>query len=138
MAVCDILTDNDKSSVRFIGEEASSDGKRTEFTDAPTWVIDPIDGTMNFVHNNPHSCISVAFFIAKDTQIGIVYNPTADKLYTARKGHGAWCNGIRLYVSKVTAIGESLVSTEFGPSRDGVKAAVVLDNVAKVFRVAHG
>lgn len=93
---------------------------------------------MNFVHNNPQSCISVAFFIDRDTKIGIIFNPTLDKLYTARKGQGAYCNGIRLNVSKVTEIGESLVSTEFGPNRDGAKAALVLDNVTKVFGVAHG
>lgn len=93
---------------------------------------------MNFVHNNPLSCISMAFFVGRDAKIGIIFNPTMDKMYTARKGKGAFCNGVRLQVSKVTDIGESLASTEFGPSRDGVKAAVVLDNVAKVFRAAHG
>lgn len=49
----------------FIGEEDSSDGKRHTLTDEPTWIIDPIDGTMNFVHSFPHSAISVALLVKK-------------------------------------------------------------------------
>lgn len=50
-------------SHKFIGEEESSEGKRPDLTDAPTWIIDPVDGTMNFVHSFPHSCISVALLV---------------------------------------------------------------------------
>lgn len=50
---------------QFIGEEDSSDGKKAVLTDAPTWIIDPVDGTMNFVHSFPHSAISVALLINK-------------------------------------------------------------------------
>lgn len=50
---------------QFIGEEESSDGKKAVLTDAPTWIIDPVDGTMNFVHSFPHSAISVALLINK-------------------------------------------------------------------------
>lgn len=50
---------------QFIGEEESSDGKKAVLTDAPTWIIDPVDGTMNFVHSFPHSAISVALLVNK-------------------------------------------------------------------------
>lgn len=50
---------------KFIGEEDSSDGKKAELTDDPTWIIDPVDGTMNFVHGFPHSAISVACLVNK-------------------------------------------------------------------------
>lgn len=123
---------------RFIGEEDRSDGNRNELNDEPTWIIDPIDGTMNFVHNNPNSCISIALFVNKQTEIGIVFNPTLDKLYTARKGQGAFCNGESIRVSGETRIEKSLVCTEFGPTRDAMKSAVILDNLAKVFQTAHG
>jgi myo-inositol-1(or 4)-monophosphatase len=49
----------------FIGEEETSEGKRAVLTDAPTWIIDPIDGTMNFVHSFPHSAISIALLVNK-------------------------------------------------------------------------
>lgn len=50
---------------KFIGEEDSSDGKKAVLTDDPTWIIDPVDGTMNFVHSFPHSAISVALLVNK-------------------------------------------------------------------------
>lgn len=53
------------SDHEFIGEEDSSDGKKAVLTDAPTWIIDPVDGTMNFVHSFPHSAISVALLVNK-------------------------------------------------------------------------
>lgn len=56
-------------SHKFIGEEESSEGKRPELTDAPTWIIDPVDGTMNFVHSFPHSCISVALLVSQNKLI---------------------------------------------------------------------
>lgn len=84
---------------RFIGEEASSLGSKIELTEAPTWIIDPIDGTMNFVHGLPHTCISIALLINKIIEIGIVYNPILDQLFTARKGQGAFLNGRPLHVS---------------------------------------
>lgn len=133
-----VLIINIQYYFRFIGEEDRSAGNKHELSDAPTWVIDPIDGTMNFVHNNPNSCISVALFVNKSTQIGIVFNPTVGKFYTARLGQGAFCNGAAIRVSGETRIEKSLASTEFGPNRSSINAAIVLDNVNKVFRVAHG
>jgi myo-inositol-1(or 4)-monophosphatase len=50
---------------KFIGEEETSEGKKVELTDEPTYIIDPIDGTMNFVHSFPHSAISIALKINK-------------------------------------------------------------------------
>lgn len=84
---------------RFIGEESTASGQKIELTDAPTWIIDPIDGTMNFVHGLPHTCISVALLIDKVAEIGIVYNPILEQLFTARKGQGAFLNGAPIHVS---------------------------------------
>lgn len=68
-------------------------------TNSPTWVIDPIDGTMNFVHALPHTCISVALLIDKITEIGFVYNPVLEQLFSARRGQGAFINGKPIKVS---------------------------------------
>lgn len=79
--------------VRFIGEETVSYSKfLPELTDAPTWIIDPIDGTTNFVHSFPHTCISIALLVNKELEIGIVYNPVLEQLFTARRGRGAFLN----------------------------------------------
>lgn len=65
---------------RFIGEEETSDGKKAELTNDPTWIIDPVDGTMNFVHSFPHSAISIALLVDKVSIVvvfGIIYAITA-------------------------------------------------------------
>ncbi|XP_067211466.1 inositol monophosphatase 1-like isoform X2 [Linepithema humile] len=66
-------------------EAAGATGKVPELTDAPTWLIDPIDGTLNFVHTFPHACISVGLTVRKEPVLGIVYNPMNSELYTAIK-----------------------------------------------------
>lgn len=86
---------------KVIGEEESAANKRlSELTDAPTWIIDPIDGTTNFINRIPHCCISVGLTINKELVVGIVYNPIANELYSAWKGHGAYLNGQPIEVSK--------------------------------------
>ena len=71
------------------------------FADDPTWIIDPIDGTMNFVHSNPLISISVALTINKHLEIGIIYLPALDMIYTARRGKGAELNGKKILVNSL-------------------------------------
>ncbi|XP_034938791.1 inositol monophosphatase 1-like [Chelonus insularis] len=123
---------------KFIGEETTSSGKKVELTDAPTWVIDPIDGTMNFVHTFPHTCISVALLINKVIEIGIVYNPVLEQLFTAKKGEGAFFNGKRIKVSGEKDISKALVMIEMGTSRDPEKMEVVLENTKNMISKIHG
>ncbi|KAJ6641488.1 Inositol monophosphatase 2 [Pseudolycoriella hygida] len=123
---------------RFIGEEETSEGKKVELTDLPTWIIDPVDGTMNFVHTFPHSCISVALLVNKDPQIGIIYNPILNQKFTAIKGEGAFLNGRRIKVSGQTDLGKALITTEFGTTRDTEKLDVTMDNLRKTIESAHG
>jgi len=86
--------------VRFIAEEST--GKELpELTDAPTWIIDPIDGTANFIHGFPHTCVVIGLAVKKEMVLGIVYNPILEQLFTARKGRGAFLNGKPIQVSKV-------------------------------------
>lgn len=72
-----------------------------ELTDDPTWIIDPIDGTTNFVHTFPHLCISVALLIQKQIQIGMIYNPVAGQFFSARRGHGSFLNKKSIKTSNV-------------------------------------
>uniref|UniRef100_A0A8D8FCF2 Inositol-1-monophosphatase n=1 Tax=Culex pipiens TaxID=7175 RepID=A0A8D8FCF2_CULPI len=123
---------------RFIGEEETSAGKQAELTDAPTWIIDPVDGTMNFVHSFPHSCISIALLVEKVAEIAIIYNPILNQRFTARRGKGAFMNGKAIRVSGETRLEHALVTTEFGTSREEEKTTVVLENIGKLVRVVHG
>ena len=72
-----------------------------EFSNEPTWIIDPIDGTMNFVHSNPMVSISVGLVINKRIVIGIVFAPIIGKMYTAIKGKGAFLNGKPMKVPEI-------------------------------------
>ncbi|XP_063701504.1 inositol monophosphatase 1 [Culicoides brevitarsis] len=125
-------------SHKFIGEEETSEGKAAELTDAPTWIIDPVDGTMNFVHGFPHSCVSIALLVDKVTEIGIVYNPVLNQKFTARRGKGAFLNGKEIHVSSVTSLADALICTETGTSRDEQKMVVVMENLNKLTRIANG
>ena len=68
-------------------------------TNEPTWIIDPLDGTMNFVHSLPFVAVSIALWIDKEPVVGIVYNPILDRMYSAKKGHGAFLNTERIFTS---------------------------------------
>ncbi len=87
---------------RFIGEESVAAGEKCDLTDSPTWIVDPVDGTMNFVHSFPHSCISLAVLYQKDVQIGIIYNPILEQMFTAKLGQGAFLNDKPIRASEET------------------------------------
>lgn len=122
----------------FIGEEETSEGKQAILTNAPTWIIDPIDGTMNFVHSFPHSAISIALKINKITELGIVYNPVLGQKFTARRGKGAFYNGKPIHVSKERDLTKALVMVEFGTNREGEKVKVIMENLNNLIRKVHG
>ncbi|XP_012257040.2 inositol monophosphatase 1 [Athalia rosae] len=123
---------------RFIGEEATASGTKVELTDSPTWIIDPVDGTMNFVHGFPHSSISIALYDKKIAQIGIVYNPVLEQLFTARKGLGAFLNGNPIHVSNQKELGKALLMVEWGTSRDPEKMKVFMENMTILNPLIHG
>ena len=75
------------------------------------WVIDPIDGTSNFLHGLPHFCISVALQRQHEILAGVIYDPIKDELFYGEKGHGAFVNHMRLRVSGRKKLEESMVST---------------------------
>ncbi|XP_066934061.1 inositol monophosphatase 1-like [Clytia hemisphaerica] len=130
----DLVTETDKAveklifdylrtkfpSHSFIGEESVSDGAmQCHLTENHTWVVDPIDGTMNFVHMNPNVAVSIGLAINKQTEVGVVYAPMLDQIYFGVRGHGSFLNGRRLSVSKsITDISQALIATEFGSRRD--------------------
>ncbi|XP_075161186.1 inositol monophosphatase 1-like [Haematobia irritans] len=124
---------------KFIGEEESSaEGAPKKLTDSPTWIIDPVDGTMNFVHAFPHSCISVGLVVNKITELGIIYNPMLQQRFTARRGKGAFYNDKPIKVSGQTELAKALITSEFGTSRDVEKMQVVKENFEKMAGKAHG
>ena len=82
------------------------------------WIIDPLDGTTNFIHGFPVYCISIALAVQGKVEQAVIYDPTRNDLFTATKGRGAYLNDRRLRVSKRIRLQESLISTGF-PFRPG-------------------
>ena len=77
------------------------------------WIIDPLDGTVNFAHGYPAFCVSIACEAAGGLQYGVIYDPLRDELFEARKGQGAWLNGRPIRVSPTDRLDRALVATGF-------------------------
>ncbi|KAK5831538.1 Inositol monophosphatase [Gossypium arboreum] len=128
----DLVTETDKAcedlvfnhlkqhypSHKFIGEETTAAYGTSELTDEPTWIVDPLDGTTNFVHGFPFVCVSISLTLGKVPTVGVVYNPIMDELFTGILGKGAFLNGSPIRVSSQTELVKSLLATEAGTKRD--------------------
>ncbi|POR33648.1 Inositol monophosphatase 1 [Tolypocladium paradoxum] len=114
-------------SVAFMGEETYQPGMR--LGPEPTFVVDPIDGTINFVHSLPGACISLGLAVDRSPAVGVIYNPWQDLLFTAIKGRGAYMTRLKgtapqkLPLAKtpqpLEGLGAALVGVEWGSSRHG-------------------
>lgn len=82
------------------------------------WIIDPLDGTTNFIHGFPVYCVSIALAVKGKVEQAVVYDPTRNDLFTATRGRGAYMNERRIRVSKRTDMRQCLISTGF-PFRPG-------------------
>ncbi|PHH73125.1 hypothetical protein CDD82_5635 [Ophiocordyceps australis] len=112
--------------VAFMGEETYAPGMR--LGPEPTFIVDPIDGTTNFIHGFPNACISLGLAIDRQPVVGVVYNPWQDLLFTAVSGSGAFMTRIRgtpprrlplTGAAPLTGLGSALVAVEWGSDRCG-------------------
>jgi len=102
----------------FVAEESVSAGQFEEvLTERPTWLIDPIDGTTNFVHQFPWTCISIGYAVRKRVVVGVVFNPVLDELFSGVRGCGAYKNGARLATSHTDTLKQCLLATGFAYDR---------------------
>ncbi len=92
----------------FLAEE-SGQGKKGDVL----WIIDPLDGTVNFAHGIPVFSVSIAATQGEEILCGVVYQPITEELFTAEKGNGAYLNGHRLRVTKTTDINDAFLATGF-------------------------
>lgn len=97
------------------------------------WIIDPIDGTTNYAHTLPSSCVSIGLEYRGKMLLGGVYDPFRDELFFAQKGRGAFLNGKKIRVSKIKKIKQSLLATGFPYDRK--KSADFLLKVYKEFLI---
>jgi myo-inositol-1(or 4)-monophosphatase len=123
-SVTDIVTEMDQASERllvehiraarpgdgFLGEEGAAETGTT----GVTWVIDPIDGTVNYLYRLPGYAVSVGVRVGDDVVAGAVVNPVTGEVFTARRGHGAWLDGRAIRVNEPPPLDLALVGTGFG------------------------
>jgi len=100
-----------------------------------TWIIDPLDGTTNFLHGIPHFAISIALVRDSEPFAGVVYNPVTDEMFWAEKGQGAYLNGRRLRVSARVDLSDGLFATGvpfLGKKKDDDRFLQRIDAVTSV------
>ncbi len=107
----------DFPGIPVLGEE----GQDPRIDTAPArWVVDPIDGTVNYAHGIPHACVSIAFQVRDDanfqTVVGVVHDPFMDETWTATSKSVARCNGRRIRVSRRRNLDEAVLSLGFAKS----------------------
>ncbi|KKA29940.1 hypothetical protein TD95_004806 [Thielaviopsis punctulata] len=131
-------------NISFMGEETYQPG--TRLGPEPTFVVDPIDGTTNFVHSFPNACISLGLALDRRPVVGVVYNPFQDLLYGGISGHGAYAIRAggpkrRLPLSDnppaLGALDTSLVCFEIGADRSGHNFDLKIDVFRKLTAAKH-
>jgi myo-inositol-1(or 4)-monophosphatase len=101
----------------FLGEEECVGKAPHEVRPAPgappTWVVDPLDGTSNYVHDVPAYCVSIGLVINGSIEVGVIFDPRQNELFAASLGRGAFLNGRPIRVSPTATVRDSLLSTGF-------------------------
>ncbi len=101
------------------------------------WIIDPLDGTTNFIHGFPVYCVSIALAVKGKVEQAVIYDPSRNDLFTATKGRGAYMNERRIRVSKRTQLSQCLISTGF-PFRQGDNFPAYLAMMSDVMQRTAG
>lgn len=145
----DLVTDTDLKSEKLIRRRISANypdheilaeegGASETQTESPfRWVVDPLDGTTNFAHGYPVFCVSIALEFARQTVLGVVYDPLRDELFSAAQGDGGRLNRKRLKVSKTRTMQRALCATGF-PYDMHTSNRDNLDNFNRVIKRAQG
>lgn len=127
----DLVTDADVASQRivkqtllgsfpdhvFLGEEdsvgLSPDETRPDSNAPPVWVVDPLDGTTNYVHDVPAYCVSIGLWSGGRPVVGVIHDPRMKEVFSAARGLGAFLNGQPIHVSTAAALRDGIISTGF-------------------------
>jgi len=125
--------------LRTLVPDAAIIGEEDDYKDQGeyTWIIDPLDGTTNFVHGIPTCAVSIALMKSNEHQMGTVYEVSLDECFYAWKGGGAWLNDHPIHVSRQSEFSKSLIATGF-PYYDFRYIQQYLDLLSELMKHTHG
>lgn len=109
--------------IPVVGEEFSPD---FEHQNKSAWILDPIDGTANFLQGLDHFSISLALINNSTPEVGVILNPTQNLLYKAQKNHGAYLNGSRIEADSPKDLTDSFLCLEWGRSNQSIETGMEL------------
>lgn len=104
------------------GEEGIAGNQESEFQ----WIVDPIDGTVNYFYSIPHFCISIALRQREEIIVGVIYDPMRDELWQVEKGGPALLNGAPIAVSQRTRLSDAMLSVGFSKTKTTINAGLPL------------
>jgi myo-inositol-1(or 4)-monophosphatase len=104
------------------GEEGIAGNQESEFQ----WIVDPIDGTVNYFYSIPHFCISIALRERGEIMVGVIYDPMRDELWQAERGGAATLNGVPIAVSARTQLSDAVLSVGFSKTKTTINAGLPL------------
>ena len=116
--------------IQFMGEE--KDNHTIDFS-KPFWIMDPVDGTTNLIHDFKCSCISLALCVHGKIVFGVICHLYLNELFYAIRGKGAWLNGKRLSVSRTTELSQGLICTGTSPYYKKELGASVFEDLKNVY-----
>lgn len=121
--VIDLVTEVDHESEAYLLGEIqkkfpdhyilAEESGETQGNKNHVWYVDPLDGTVNYAHHIPMFCVSIGYALNGQVQLGAVYDPLRDEMFSAERGKGAWLNGKTIRASTVTELQKSLLVTGF-------------------------
>ena len=117
----------------ILAEESGAAEGRAEYQ----WIIDPLDGTTNFIHGFPQYCVSIAIRRRDELAHGVIFDPNRNELFTTSKGGGAYLNDRRIRVSKCLRLGDALVGTGF-PFREGARIDLYSSQLKNIMQKSAG
>jgi len=117
--------------------EAEEEVKDAASDAGPRWFLDPLDGTVNFVHGLPFFAVSMGLFVDGVPEVAVVHAPRLGETFTATRGGGAWLDGRRIGVSHAAALGEAVLATGF-PYRRNELPNSNLENFSRLFYDVRG
>jgi myo-inositol-1(or 4)-monophosphatase len=106
--------------IPLLGEEGDSGDMNAEFR----WVVDPIDGTVNYFYGMPHAAVSIALEHRKKSIVAVIYDPFTDEIWTTTKGEPSRLNGKIVRVSNRSKIGEAVVAMGFSKDRENLQKSL--------------